>query len=74
MMGKMNRFDAIFEVKSSIGKLWDSLEHFDKKGTVDFKKCQLFIKQFYNLVRMHNNCVIFTFPSVVVNKISFSKG
>jgi len=29
-------FGAIFEVNSNIGKLWDSLEHFDEEDTVDF--------------------------------------
>jgi len=28
---EMTKFDAIFEVNSSIGKLWDLLGHFDKK-------------------------------------------
>jgi len=32
----MTVFSAIFEVNSSIIKLWDLLEHFDEKDTVDF--------------------------------------
>jgi len=31
-------FGAIFELNSPIGKLWDLLEHFDKKDTVAHKK------------------------------------
>jgi len=33
---KMTAFGAIFEVNSSIGKLWDLLGHSDEKDTVDF--------------------------------------
>jgi len=35
----MTVFGTIFEVKNSIGKLWDLLGHSNKKGTVDFDKC-----------------------------------
>jgi len=33
----MTAFGAIFEVNSSIGKLWDLLGHFDEKSAIDFK-------------------------------------
>jgi len=32
----MTVFGTIFEVNSSIGKLWDLLVHFEKKDTFDF--------------------------------------
>jgi len=32
---KIYVFSAIFEVNNHIGKLWDLLEHFDEKDTVD---------------------------------------
>jgi len=35
---KMPVFGAIFEVKSSIGKLGELLGHLDKKYSVDFNK------------------------------------
>jgi len=35
---KMTVFRAIFEVNSSIGKLWDLLGHYDKKDMVFLKK------------------------------------
>jgi len=44
--GKMTVFGAIFEVKSSIGKLWVLLGHFDKKDTVDFNKCHFLLNNF----------------------------
>jgi len=45
-------FGAIFEVNSNSGKLWDSLEHFDKEDTVDFWQAHIifqFVTQFYTL-------------------------
>jgi len=36
LTGKMTICGAIFDVNSSIGKLWDLLGYFDKKDTVDF--------------------------------------
>jgi len=36
LIGKMTVFGTIFEVNSSIGKLWNLLGHSDKKDTVDF--------------------------------------
>jgi len=38
MIGKMTVFGAIFEVKSSIGKLWNLLGHFDEKDMLNFNK------------------------------------
>jgi len=35
--GKMTMFGAIFEVNSSIGRLWDLFGHFNEKDTVNFK-------------------------------------
>jgi len=34
----MTTFCSIFEVNSSIGKLWDLLGYFDKKDMVDFNE------------------------------------
>jgi len=39
---KMILFVAIFEVNSSIGKLWDLLGHLVKKDSVDFNKYHFF--------------------------------
>jgi len=38
LTSKMTVFDAIFDANSSIVKLHNLFGHFDKKGTLDFKK------------------------------------
>jgi len=43
----------------SIGKLWDLLRHYDKKGMVDFNENCFFDKQFCNGVSANDNCVVF---------------
>jgi len=54
----MMMFGAIFEVNSSIDKLWDLLEHFVNKDVVNFNKYHFFVQQFFNIVhcmlQLHN--------------------
>jgi len=55
---KMTVFCAIFEVKSSIGKLWDLLRHFDKNTFFIWTKFDFVIWQMLNKIRAYDNCVI----------------
>jgi len=53
---KMTLFGTIFEVNSSIDKLWDFLERFDEKGTVWFLTNTIFLLN--NSIMLHIHTAI----------------
>jgi len=60
LTGKMSTFGAIFEVNTSIYKLWALLGHFGEKDAVDFNKCHFVLNYSIMLyVHIYDICVIF---------------